>query len=47
VETPELAKRISDDRLVEKTFSIIEILHDAEARERFFREVFHHALRIT
>jgi hypothetical protein len=47
VYTPELERRISEDRLVEKTFNIIEILDRPQARERFFRELFHHTLRIT
>lgn len=45
--TPELKRRIDKDRLVEKTFSIIEVLEEPEARERFFRELFHHTLRTT
>jgi len=44
--TPELERRISEDRLVEKTFNIIEILDDPAARERFFIELFHHVLRM-
>ncbi len=47
VYTPELEKRIKDDRLVEKTFDIIEILDNHDAREEFFTELFHHTLRIT
>jgi len=47
VYTPELERRISEDRLVEKTFNIIEILDKPPARERLFRELFHHTLRIT
>jgi len=46
VYTPELNRRISADRLVEKTFNIIEILDKPKARERFFSELFHHTLRI-
>ena len=45
--TPELERRISEDRLVEKTFNIIEILDDPAARERFFTELFHHVLRMV
>lgn len=44
--TAELERRISDDRLVEKTFNIIDILDDPTARESFFNELFHHTLRI-
>lgn len=47
VYTPELKKRIGKDRLVEKTFNIIEILDKPEARSRFFNELFHHALRVV
>jgi hypothetical protein len=46
VYTTELKRRISKDRLVEKTFNIIEILDQPEARYRFFSEVFHHTLRL-
>jgi hypothetical protein len=45
--TPELRSRIEADRLVEKTFNVIEILHDRRARDKFFKEVFHHTLRIV
>ncbi len=44
--TPELERRISTDRLVEKTFNIIEILDDPEKRQHFFNELFHHTLRL-
>jgi len=44
--TDELKRRITEDRLVEKTFSIIKLLNDAEARRDFFREIFHHTLRV-
>ncbi|MGI0013543.1 MAG: XcyI family restriction endonuclease [Nitrososphaera sp.] len=46
VYTSELNKRISNDRLVEKTFNIIEVLDKPEARSRFFQELFHHTLRV-
>jgi hypothetical protein len=45
--TPELQRRIANDRLVKKTFNIIEILHDPKTRDKFFREIFHYALRIA
>jgi hypothetical protein len=45
--TEELNRRITDDRLVEKTYSIITLLQDEAARTEFFRELFHHTLRIT
>lgn len=44
--TPELERRINDDRLVEKAFDIIEILDTPDSRNKFFNEVFHHALRL-
>lgn len=47
VYTKELQKRIESDRLVEKTFNIIEILDKPEVRKQFFEELFHHALRIV
>ncbi len=45
--TPELQRRIGEDRLVEKTFDIVELLESQELREDFFRELFHHTLRIV
>jgi hypothetical protein len=45
--TPELERRIRDDRLVEKTFNVIKILDDPSFRDDFFRELFHHTLRLT
>lgn len=44
--TSELNRRIGADRLVEKTFNIIEILRNPEERDRFLTELFHHALRL-
>ncbi|MBI2842271.1 MAG: XcyI family restriction endonuclease [Armatimonadetes bacterium] len=44
--TTELERRIGDDRLVERTFDVIEILEDENVREQFFLELFHHTLRI-
>lgn len=44
--TNELLRRISDDRLVEKTFNIIEMLDDQDMRETFCQELFHYTLRI-
>ena len=44
--TPELNKRIESDRLVEKSFNIVEMLEKPGVREDFFRELFHHALRL-
>jgi hypothetical protein len=46
VNTPELERRINDDRLVEKYFSIIGILSDPKIRELFYNELFHHCLRL-
>jgi hypothetical protein len=44
--TPELLRRMNSDRLVEKSFNIIEILQNSDAREDFFHEIFHHTLRL-
>jgi hypothetical protein len=44
--TDELQRRINSDRLVEKTYNMILILNDREVREDFFKELFHHTLRI-
>jgi hypothetical protein len=44
--TDELTRRITADRLVEKTYSIIVLLKDIAIREEFFRELFHHTLRV-
>lgn len=45
--TDELTRRINADRLVEKSFSVIEILQQPAAREDFLRELFHHTLRVV
>lgn len=44
--TAELERRINEDRLVEKAFDIIKILDDPTERAKFFKEIFHHTLRI-
>lgn len=44
--TEELKRRMDADRLVEKSFSIIEILQQPAVREEFLKEVFHHTLRL-
>lgn len=44
--TSELERRINEDRLVEKAFDIIKILDDSAERMEFFKEIFHHTLRI-
>lgn len=44
--TPELQKRMNSDRLVENSFSIIEILQQSTYRENFLKELFHHTLRL-
>jgi len=44
--TSELERRIKDDRLVEKTYNVIEILNAPKVREEFFNELFHHVLRL-
>lgn len=41
-----LERRIREDRLVEKAFDIIQVLEKPAVRETFFREIFHHALRL-
>jgi hypothetical protein len=47
VYTPELQKRIQNDRLVEKFYDIIKILEEPEVRDDFFKELFHYTLRLT
>ena len=47
VYTPELKRRIRDDRLVDKYFDIVSILEDTKTRMEFFNELFHFALRLT
>ncbi len=46
VYTPELIKRINNDRLVEQYYDVIDILEDKSTREDFFKELFHYCLRI-
>ncbi len=45
--TEELKRRMDADRLVEKSFSVIEVLQQPAAREEFLKELFHHALRVV
>jgi hypothetical protein len=45
--TPELERRINADRLVEKTFNIIDIVAEPAKRDEFFDEVFNHTLRLA
>jgi len=45
--TDELRKRINEDRLVENSFNIIDILENEEFREDFFNELFHYTLRLV
>lgn len=45
--TTEVNRRIAADRLVEKAFSIIDILEKKDVQESFFDELFNHALRLT
>lgn len=47
VYTHELENRIKADRLVEKTFYIIDILDNPDYRNEFFKEIFHHTLRLS
>lgn len=44
--TSELLKRIDETRLIEESFDIIKIVNDQEEREKFFKELFHHTLRL-
>lgn len=44
--TPELDRRIADVRLMENYFNFIELLENPSKREEFFRELFHHTLRM-
>jgi hypothetical protein len=37
---------LNADRLVEKSFNIIDILQNPNQREKFFNELFHHILRL-
>jgi hypothetical protein len=45
--TPELEKRIKEDRLVEKYFNIIDIMEEDKVRAEFFNELFHYTLRLA
>lgn len=45
--TAELDRRMDNDRLVEKSFNIIDILQQSQSRREFFLEVFHHTLRLV
>lgn len=44
--TPELQKRIQDDRLVDKYYDIIQIFEEHDIRDEFFNELFHYSLRL-
>ena len=44
--TPELERRIGEDRLVERPFNLVAILDKKETREEFLTELFHHTLRL-
>lgn len=44
--TPEVEKRIQDDRLVNRYYNLIELLENTSALEEFMLEIFHHELRI-
>jgi len=44
--TKELKKRINEDRLVEKSFDIIKLIQNPTYRSDFFKEIFHHTLRL-
>lgn len=47
VYTSELHRRIKADRLVEKSFDVVEVLQSSEKRRQFFDELFHHVLRLV
>ncbi len=47
VETREVAARLEADRLVRHPYDIIRLIEDPEYREKFFDELFNHALRLT
>lgn len=47
VVTPELDTRIRNDRLVDHTFNIIDLLEKPSVREEFLTELFHHTLRLV
>jgi len=44
--TPELEKRIKEDRLVEKYFNIIDIMEEESIRGEFFNKLLHYTLRL-
>lgn len=44
--TDELERRITTDRLVEKIFNVIDLLDVSDYRNEFFKELFHHVLRL-
>lgn len=44
--TDELRARIEADRLIEKSYDIVELIEDRDARERFFEEIFVYTLRM-
>ncbi len=46
VYTPELERRIMDDRLVEKYFDVVEIIENTNKRKEFFSELFHFTLHL-
>ena len=44
--TAEMRNRMDQDRLFESCFGLVELLSSAEVQERFFDDVFNHALRL-
>jgi len=44
--TKELKRRINEDCLVEKSFDIIKLIQNPAYRSDFFKEIFHHTLRL-
>jgi hypothetical protein len=44
--TPEMASRIDEDRLIKKSYSIVELIDDKEKRDSFFIELVTYTLRL-
>jgi hypothetical protein len=45
--TDELTNRINKDRLVDRSFNIVEMLDNPDRKEEFLSELFHHTLRLV
>jgi len=44
--TPEMTNRIDADRLIEKSYSIVDLIEDQSVRDEFFSELFVYTLRL-